>query len=121
MWLGESLGVASLHEHRAEKKEKKTMKIYTEKSLRNFEPWAGAVAIFGAFTTEQLDQLESELEALKEDGEGYDETELNDLFWFESDYLAQLLGFDDFEDLERSNKGEDEEEEEDEEAEEDED
>ena len=39
---------------------------------------------------------------------------INDLFWFEDDYIAQLLGFKNWEALERHNSGEDEEDETDE-------
>lgn len=37
------------------------------------------------------------------------ETEINDLFWFEEDTIAQWLGFDDFEALERDHNSEDDE------------
>ena len=37
-------------------------------------------------------------------GEYYTETQINDLFWFDSDLIAQWLGFEDFEDLEKHNK-----------------
>lgn len=33
---------------------------------------------------------------------------INDLFWFEKDFIAQLLGFDSFDALERHNNGENE-------------
>lgn len=35
------------------------------------------------------------------------DTTINDLFWFEDDYIAQLLGFKNWEALERHNAGED--------------
>ena len=45
------------------------------------------------FTDEELDSLESILETeIYPDGIG--ETELNDLFWFEDEYLCELLGID---------------------------
>ena len=59
-------------------------------SLRDFEPWNGAVSTYEALSVEELDQLESELEQLYPDG--MDETELNDLFWFEEDEVFRLAG-----------------------------
>ena len=41
-------------------------------------------------------------------------TEINDLFWFEEDFIARLLGFDSWEALERYNDSEDNEDDEDE-------
>lgn len=82
------------------------MEIYRECSLTNFEPWSGAVDRYKVFTYEQLEELETILEEMNPDG--MSETELNDLFWFEEDYLAQILGFSDFEEMERHNKEEEE-------------
>lgn len=84
------------------------MKMYRECSLTNFEPWAGAVDRFKVFTAEQLEKLDS----LLDDGvfpEGASETEINNLFWFEEDFLSKMLGFEDFKALERLNNGEEEE------------
>ena len=67
------------------------MKIYREGSLSNFEFWSGAMANAEEFTHEELDQITAELESL-DDGDGYDETQINDLMWFEPEYLASLIG-----------------------------
>ena len=67
------------------------MKIYREVSLSNFEFWSGAISNAEEFTLEELDQITAELESL-DDGDGYDETEINDLMWFEPEYLASLIG-----------------------------
>ena len=67
------------------------MKIYREGSLSNFEFWSGAIPNALEFTLEELDQITAELETLEE-GEGYSETEINDLMWFEPEYLASLIG-----------------------------
>lgn len=67
------------------------MKIYREVSLSNFEFWSGAIANAEEFTLEELDQISAELESL-DDGDGYDETQINDLMWFEPEYLASLIG-----------------------------
>lgn len=86
-------------------------------SLTNFEFWSGAKERTDNLTIDQLDQLDY----LLPDAMGWNETdntpsdsEINDLFWFEEDFIAQLLGFDDWEALERHNSGEDEEDETDE-------
>ena len=73
------------------------MKIYTENSLRNFEFWSGAKDTVKYLTDEELDQIETILEELYP--EGLDETELNDLFWFEDDIIAEWLGYNDFEEI----------------------
>ena len=72
------------------------MKIYIEKSLRNFEFWSGAKENAKEFTPEQLDEIESILNDLRPDG--MDETEINDLFWFDFDTIKEWLGITDEED-----------------------
>lgn len=79
------------------------MKIYREESLRNFEFWSGAKVIAEVFTDEQMDEIESLLEM--DNPDGMDETEINDLFWFEEDMLAEWIGFADFESLKKHNYG----------------
>lgn len=68
------------------------MKIYREVSLSNFEFWSGAISNAEEFTLEELDRIGEELEALDCEGNGYDETQINDLMWFEPEYLASLIG-----------------------------
>ena len=92
------------------------MKITKETSLRNFEGWSGAVDTLNTLTDDQKDALEANLEELYPDG--MDESSLNDFLWFENDTVAEWLGFDDWEDLERENSGEEEDEEEENETEE---
>ena len=92
------------------------MKITSEISLRNFEGWSGAVDTLNTLTDDQKDALEANLKELYLDG--VDETRLNDLLWFENDTIAEWLGFEDWEDLERENSGEEEDEEEEDETEE---
>ena len=94
------------------------MKITSEISLRNFEGWSGAVDTLNTLTDDQKDVLEAILEELYPDG--MDEGNLNDLLWFENDTIAEWLGFEDWEDLEREDSEEDDEEDDDEEDEEDE-
>ena len=73
------------------------MKIYAEKSLRNFEFWSGAVDTVKWLTYEELDVIENILDEMYP--EGVDETTINDLFWFDDDLIAEWLGYSDFEEL----------------------
>lgn len=66
------------------------MKIIREESLSNFEFWSGAIDNAAKLTQEQFDTLESFLE--DEYPEGITETELNDLFWFDFDFISNMLG-----------------------------
>ena len=73
------------------------MKIYKEESLSNFEWWSGAVTTAQRIWEEQgregFDQLEAILEDLYPDG--IDETDLNDLLWFDADTVYEWLGIED--------------------------
>ncbi len=73
------------------------MKIISYMSLTDFDFWAGAWDTTKYLTNDELDQIEQILEELYP--EGLSETELNDLFWFEEDTIAEWLGYDSFEDL----------------------
>lgn len=74
------------------------MKVYTEKSLNNFEFWSGAKDTVKYLTESELDTIETMLEDCTPE-EGYSETDINDFFWFEDDTIANWLGYDDFEQL----------------------
>ena len=74
------------------------MKIYSEKSLRNFEFWSGAKENANELTGAQLDEVETILEDLYP--EGMDETQINDLFWFEFDTIKEWLNITDEEEEE---------------------
>lgn len=85
-----------------------------DESLTNFEFWSGARDRAAALTYDQLNQLDDllpDVMGLDETDNIPSDTEINDLFWFEEDFIAQLLGFDNWEALERHNSGEDEEDE----------
>ena len=74
------------------------MKIYSEKSLRNFEFWSGAKEHADELTSRQLDEVETILEDLYP--EGMDETQINDLFWFDFDTIKEWLNITDEEEAE---------------------
>lgn len=74
------------------------MKIYKEESLRNFDFWSGAKENANELTGAQLDEVETILEDLYP--EGMDETQINDLFWFDFDTVKEWLGIEDEEEEE---------------------
>ena len=67
------------------------MKVTTEITLRNFQAWSGAVEtkeiIIDSGQDEQFDSLIEELYP-----EGLTETNLNDILWFEDEYIFNQLG-----------------------------
>ena len=85
------------------------MKYYKEESLSNFEFWSGAKDRASVLTEEDFDNIEAQLEDLYPDG--MSEGEINDFFWFEDNMIAQMLGFSDWEELERDHNGDEDEEE----------
>lgn len=81
------------------------MKIYYELvDLYDFDAWSGGRDTLNVLTREQIEQLQPILEDAYP--EGLEDTALNDLLWFERDWIAELLGFEDWEHLERVNNGE---------------
>ena len=71
------------------------MKAYMEINLKDFEFWSGAKDTVKYLTEEELDTIENILEELYPDG--MSDTQINDLFWFEDDWIAEMLGYDNFE------------------------
>lgn len=68
------------------------MKIFNENmTLENFEAWSGAVetreVILNAGLGDEFDALIEELYP-----DGLSETQLNDILWFEEDWLYESLG-----------------------------
>ena len=67
------------------------MKITTETTLRGFNAWSGAVAtkelIISLGLEEEFEMLIDELYP-----DGLTDTELNDLLWFDSDWILEALG-----------------------------
>lgn len=82
------------------------MKVYTETSLRDFEFWSGAKDRVKYLTDRELEQIEAVLEEIYPDG--MDETLVNDIFWFEEDWIAEMLGYEDFEAIMRRDDEEEE-------------
>ena len=65
------------------------MKYLVEKDLRHFDFWSGAKDNAKEFTWHELDMIEAQLQR---DFDTMTETEINDLMWFEPEFLASLIG-----------------------------
>lgn len=78
------------------------MKIYKEESLSNFRWWSGAETTADRIWEEKGSDGFDELEAILEDAypDGIDETDLNDLLWFDAETVYEWLGIGDKEDEE---------------------
>lgn len=67
------------------------MRLYRELDLTRFEPWSGAVDTYNAiYNADKLGELELLLEELCP--EGIEEVQLNDLLWFDSEWVLESLG-----------------------------
>lgn len=75
------------------------MIVTSEINLQDFEGWSGAELTLAMLSYSQINTLQSILEDAYPDG--MDETHLNDILRFETDWIAELLGFTDWESLER--------------------
>lgn len=73
------------------------MKMVCEKSLRYFDFWGAACYTRSFLTMQDMDAVEI---ALEEISPNWTETEINDLFAFNFDEVAEILGFDDWDALE---------------------
>ena len=67
------------------------MKVYCEISIRDFEPWSGACDTYDLII---INNKEEEFDALIEElyPDGIEETRLNDLLWFDSEWVLEVLG-----------------------------
>lgn len=72
------------------------MKIISEIYLHEFDFWSGAKDTVKYLTDDEIDMME---EYIDPEGEGVEETTINDFFWFEDDYIAEILGYASFEEL----------------------
>ena len=70
------------------------MKVYREITIADFEAWAGAVVtrerIIEAGKEDEFDTLIEELYP-----DGIDETGLNDILWFDDEWIFEALGITD--------------------------
>ena len=68
------------------------MKIYQDINLSEFEFWSGAKAWAAEFTSSELDKIGDILEDGYGPEDGWTDTAVNDLFWFEPEFVASLIG-----------------------------
>ena len=73
------------------------MKIINEQPLKDFEFWGGARYVADYLTEEEFEAIEESLEECNPNG--LTETEINDLFWFDVDYIASVLGYENEDEL----------------------
>ena len=67
------------------------MKITSEISLKNFKAWSGAKDTLNKLIElDKCDELEFILDDLYPDG--MTETQLNDILWFEDEWIYETLG-----------------------------
>jgi hypothetical protein len=66
------------------------MRVSRELNLESFEFWSGAKD--HNFTYTELRNIEYNLEDLFPDGAT--ETDINDMFWFEEEFLCECIGVD---------------------------
>ena len=66
------------------------MRIIYSQNLKHFQFWSGAKELAERLTWEELIEIENQLEELYPDG--LTETELNDLFWFDAEFICDLIG-----------------------------
>ena len=67
------------------------MKITSEMSLKNFKAWSGAKDTLNKLIElDKCDELEFILDDLYPDG--LTETQLNDILWFEDEWIYETLG-----------------------------
>jgi len=68
------------------------MTITSELDLSTFKFWSGAKDFADKLTYTELQDMQNHLEDLYPDG--MTETHLNDLFWFEDEFICQCIGLD---------------------------
>ena len=67
------------------------MKITSEMSLKNFKAWSGAKDTLNKLIElDKCDELEFILDDLYPDG--LTDTQLNDILWFEDEWIYEMLG-----------------------------
>lgn len=75
------------------------MKVITETNLTGFDFWSGAKHLANKLTYSELETISEHLQELYPDG--MTDTQINDFFWFEEDFICKLIGEDLDEILER--------------------
>lgn len=84
------------------------MKIYYEVDIDEFEFWEGGKCVADSFSEDDLEAIQNKLEELYPDG--MSDTELNDLFWHDEDFVAGLAGYSSFQKVKEGIKSDEEDE-----------
>ena len=66
------------------------MLVTQETKLKDFKFWCGGDEKASLLTRQELDDLEGHIEELYPDG--INETTLNDLFWYDFDWVCEQIG-----------------------------
>lgn len=80
------------------------MRYYVEKPLKDFEFWSGAWETAEVLTDEEFEILDDIFDEFNVDG-GLSETDINDLFRFETDLIAEWLGYESWDELYKGRGG----------------
>lgn len=67
------------------------MKITKNINLTDFEFWSGAKTFADKLTYNELNLIQDILEG---ENTNFTDTEINDLFWFDDEYICELLNLD---------------------------
>lgn len=78
------------------------MKVTRDISLKDFDFWSGAKDTVNQLSDSELDTIESVLE--DEYPDGIDETTLNDIFWFEDEFISDIIGRNIYESVSRRSR-----------------
>ena len=71
------------------------MKITSEMSLKNFKAWSGAKDTLNKLIElDKCDELEFILDDLYPDG--LTDTQLNDILWFDDEWIYETLGIEEY-------------------------
>ena len=68
------------------------MRITNDLNINNFKFWSGAKDLTNKLTYSELNVIQENLEELYPDG--LTDTQLNDLFWFDDEFICELIGVD---------------------------
>lgn len=87
----EILGHSKVEKKIKKDMDKKSFLIHQEKGIRDFKPWSGAKDTWKHIIEQgKADEFDNLMLDLYPDG--IDETKLNDLLWFDADWIYQTLG-----------------------------
>lgn len=68
------------------------MTVSKEIELKDFNFWAGAKELASLLTEAEFEEVENAMTEFTF-GEAWDETAINDFFWFDGDTIAEILGY----------------------------